>query len=314
VSGAHWGWWWLGRRLLLALVVIVGAATVAFAALYLLPGDPVTTMLGPTNQSPQLVAQVRHDTGFDQPVAVQYGDFLARIAQGDLGRSYQLNTSVAQLIGEQARPTVEIAAAGFALALVMAVTIAVATAGRRPALRAVASFAELVLASVPGFWIGVLLLTFFSFRWHLFPAVGAGGPSTLVLPALTLALTLVGVFTQVLREGMERALEEPFILTSRARGSDETTVRIRHALRHALIPLVTLSGWVVGALLSGAVVIETIFSRPGLGRLLVSAVNNRDLPVITGVVIVSAAAFSLVNIVTDVLYRTIDPRLREIPG
>jgi len=304
-------WGWLLRRLLLAFIVVIGSATAAFCALYLLPGDPVRAMLGPTGQTPQIIAQVRHETGFDRPVLPRYGLFLARLLRGDLGRSYQLNEPVSTVIGSQIWSTVEVALTGFLLALLLAVLIAVITAARRPVLREFASTVELVLASIPGFWIGVLLLTFFSFRWHLFPAVGGAGLSALVLPAATLALTLVGVFAQVLREGMERALEEPFVLSSRARGVGETTVRVRHALRHALIPMVTLSGWVVGALLSGAVIIETIFSRPGLGRVLVTAVDTRDLPVITGVVVLSAVVFSVVSIATDVLYRIVDPRLKE---
>ncbi|SHN08009.1 ABC transporter permease [Actinacidiphila paucisporea] len=304
-------WRWLVRRLLLSVVVVLGSATAAFVALYLLPGDPVQTMLGPTGQTPALVAEVRHETGFDHPVYVRYGLFMGRLLRGDLGQSYQLHQSVKSLIFDQLGSTVELAVTGFVLALVVATVLAVTTAGRRPLLRGLASTLELVLASLPGFWIGVLLLTFFSFRWQLFPAVGGSGVNGLVLPSVTLALTLLGVFAQVMREGMERALSEPFVLSSRARGASETTVRVRHALRHAMVPMVTLSGWSVGALLSGAVIIETIFSRPGLGRVLVSAVNSRDLPVISGVVVVSAVAFSAVNLLTDVLYRVVDPRLKE---
>jgi peptide/nickel transport system permease protein len=304
---------WLLRRLVLSVAVVFGAAAAAFAALYLLPGDPIQAMLGPTGQTPALVAEVRHETGMDKPVYLRFLLFMGRLARGDLGQSYQLHDSVRDVVFGQLASTVELAVTGFALALAAAVLLAVATAGRRPAVRAMASTGELVLASMPGFWIGVLLLTFFSFRWQLFPAVGGGIPG-LVLPAVTLALTLVGVFAQVLREGLERALAEPFVLSSRARGASETTVRTRHALRHALVPLVTLSGWSVGALLSGAVIVETIFSRPGLGRVLVTAVQGRDLPVVAGVVVVSAVAFSLVNLVTDLLYVLIDPRLKETPA
>lgn len=302
---------WLLRRVVLSVAVVLGSATAAFVALYLLPGNPVQTMLGPTGQTPALVAEVRHETGFDRPMYVRYGLFMGRLLRGDLGQSYQLHQSVQSLIFGQIWSTVALALAGFGLALVAATALAVTTAGRRPLLRGLASTVELVLASLPGFWIGVLLLTFFSFRWQLFPAVGGSGVNALVLPAVTLALTLLGVFAQVIREGMERALGEPFVLSSRARGAKETTVRVRHALRHAMVPLVTLSGWSVGALLSGAVIIETIFSRPGLGRVLVAAVDSRDLPVISGVVVVSAVAFSAVNISTDLLYRMVDPRLKE---
>lgn len=304
---------WLVRRLILSIAVILGSASAAFVALYLLPGDPVQAMLGPTGQTPALVAEVRRQTGMDEPVYLRWLRFLGRLLRGDLGQSYQLHDSVRNVVFGQLAATVELAVTGLALALAAATLLAVTTAGRRPVVRGAASTAELVLASMPGFWIGVLLLAFFSFRWQLFPAVG-GGVGGLVLPAVTLALTLVGVFAQVLREGMERALAEPFVLSSRARGASETTVRTRHALRHALVPLVTLSGWSVGALLSGAVIVETVFSRPGLGRVLVTAVQGRDLPVVAGVVVVSAIAFSLVNLLTDLLYAVIDPRLKETPA
>lgn len=311
MSGGLGGLRWLLRRLALAVLVVLGSATAAFGAMYLLPGDPVRVMLGPLNQTPQQISQATTTMGFDRPVIVRYGLFIGRLLRGDLGQSYQLDQPVKGLISAQIWSTVQLALAGFVLAVLVSVLVATATAGRRPAARAAASATELTLASVPGFWAGVLLLTFFSFRWQLFPAVGDAGPAGLVLPSVALALPLIGVFSQVLRDGMERALEEPFTVSSRARGATEFTVRTRHALRHALIPFVTLSGWTVGALLSGAVVIETVFSRPGLGRLLVTAVDDRDLPVVTGVVVIAAIVFSAVNILTDWLYLVADPRLRQ---
>lgn len=302
---------WLLRRILLGVLVVLGAATAAFAAMHLMPGDPVQAMLGQTGRTPELTAQVRHDTGLDRPLYEQYGLFLGRLVRGDLGTSYQLQETVTELIRSQVWSTVALSLSGFVLAIAIAVPVAVATAARRRALRRLTSTVELVLASVPGFWIGVLLLTVFSFHWQLFPAVGGTGARGLVLPAVTLALTLAGVFTQVLREEMERALREPFVLSSRARGAGETTVRLRHALRHALVPLLTLSGWTVGTLLTGAVTIETVFNRPGVGRLLVTAVDSRDFPVISGVVVLSAAVFVVISIGTDWLYTVVDARVRE---
>ncbi|WP_245667475.1 ABC transporter permease [Actinomadura macra] len=302
---------WLVRRLLLTILVMLGAATVAFAGLQLTPGDPARVILGSTTPSPEQVEQVRHELGFDRPVLVQYGLFLGRLAKGDLGRSYQLREPVGNLIGDQAWSSAALALTGFAVAFAVATALAVATAGRRPALRRLSVGLELIAISTPGFWVGVLLLTFFAFRWHLFPVAGGSGPGALVLPSATLALGLVGVYAQVMREGMERALDEPFVLTARTRGGGETAVRLRHALRHALIPMITISGWSVGALLSGAVVIETIFSRQGIGRVMAAAIASRDLPVVTGVILVSALAFSLINMAVDGLYRIVDPRLRE---
>jgi peptide/nickel transport system permease protein len=299
------------RRLLLSVLVIIGAATVAFAALRLIPGDPVLTVLGTSAASPAVIDQVRQELGLDRPLIVQYGLFVGRLLTGDLGRSYQLHQQVAQVIGEQLWPTVQLALTSCVLALVVSVLLATATAGRRPVLRTVSSAVELVLVSSPSFWVGVLLLTFFSFRLNAFPAAGGKGLAGLVLPAVTLSLGLIGVFTQVLRDGIERSLEEPFVLSSRARGTSDLVVRFRHALRHAFIPMVTLSGWTIGALLSGAVVVETVFSRPGIGRVLATAVTNRDLPLVSGIVVISTMLFIVVNVIVDVLYRVVDPRLRE---
>ncbi|MGW5352852.1 ABC transporter permease [Streptomyces sp. NPDC004031] len=302
---------WLARRLALSVLVLLGAATLAFGALQLAPGDPVQIVLGGTAATPASVAQVRSDLGLDDPLIVRYGDFLGHLVRGDLGHSFQLNADVSDVIRDQLGPTVQLALAGFVLALGLALLLALATAGRRPWLRALSSTGELVLSSSPSFWVGILLLTLFSFRWHLFPATGGTGLDGLVLPALTLAAGMVGPFAQVLREGMENVLREPFALSAMARGTSRSALLTRHALRHALIPLVTLSGWAVGTLLSGAVVIETVFTRQGLGRVMATAISGRDLPMVTGVVVISALAFVLINLVVDLLYRVVDPRLRE---
>jgi peptide/nickel transport system permease protein len=304
---------WLLRRLALSALVVLGAATTAFCALRLAPGDPVTVMVGmAAAQDDSVVEQVRHNLGFDRPFLEQYALFLGRLLRGDLGYSYQLDEPVSRLLREGLLPTVELASAGFALALVVGLLLAVATAGRRPFLRRLSAGFELLMISVPGFWVGLLLLAFFSFRLDLFPAIGGSGLNGLVLPAVTLALSLVGVYAQVLRDGLTRALDEPFVLSSRARGTGETAVRWRHALRHALISIITISGWTLGAMLGGTVIIETIFSRPGLGRTLATAIENRDFPVVTGLVVVSGTVFALINLAVDLLYRWVDPRLREV--
>ncbi|MCM3822386.1 ABC transporter permease [Streptomyces sp. DR3-1] len=301
---------WFVRRLLLALLVVFGAANAVFFAFRLLPGDPVRSVLGSTNPTPELVEQVRHDLALDEPLAVQYARFMGRLVTGDLGESFQLQQPVGEVIGDQILATAELALAAFVLALLVATTLAVLTA-HRPRARRIASSLEVIAASTPAFWTGMLLLALFSFRLRWFPAMGGSGAVGLVLPAVTLAAGLVGVLSQVLREELERALEQPFVLTARARGSGETAIRFRHALRHGLIPLVTLAGWAVGALFGGAVVVESVFSRQGLGQVTAIAVAGRDLPVVTGVVLVSAVAFALINLAVDVVYRLVDPRIDE---
>jgi peptide/nickel transport system permease protein len=304
-------WPWLVRRLLLAVWVMIGAASAAFIALHMLPGDPAVVVLGMSSPTPQVIAQVRIDLGMNLPLAQQYLDFLGRLARGDFGTSYQEQQSVTSLIGSQVWSTAQLAASAFVLAMAVSVGLALAAAGRRPLVRRLCSLLELISLSTADFWVAILLLTAFSFRLRLFPAAGGTGPAGLVLPAVALAFSLFGLYTQVLREGMEHALRQPFAVSALARGGSGRTLRLRHALRHGLTPLVTLSGWTVGTLMGGAVLIETVFSRPGIGRLLATAVAGRDLPTVTGVVVLGAAVFSVVNITVDVLYRVVDPRLRE---
>ncbi|MEU5692342.1 ABC transporter permease [Actinosynnema sp. NPDC020468] len=299
------------HRVLAALAVLLGAAGLAFAALQLIPGDPVAIILGPATQaSAQVQAAIRAEYGLDRPVLGQFLHYLGRLATGDLGRSYQLQRQVVDLIGDQLGPTAELALAALVLAVAISVGSAIATAGRRRGLKAVASGWELLAVSSPPFWVGILLLTVFSFTLRWFPVSGAEDFSALVLPALTLALPVAGVLSQVLREGLEAALAEPFAVTARARGLSRTAVRARHALRHAAVPLVTLTGWLTGSLLGGAVLVETVFGRPGIGALTLQAVTNKDMPLVIGLVLLSALVFVVISTLVDLLYLVVDPRLR----
>ncbi|WP_405461363.1 ABC transporter permease [Streptomyces sp. NBC_00101] len=302
----------IAGRLGSAAAVLLGAATLAFLALQLIPGDPVSVLLGPSNSgSPEVRAEIAREYGFDRPVADQYLHYLGRLLQGDLGQSYQLQQPVRSLLTDQLWPTVQLALAALVLAVVLAVVSAVATAGRRPGFRAVASVWELISASTPSYWVGIVLLTVFSFRFHVFPVAGAEGFASLVLPAVTLALPLTGVLAQVLREGLEAALEQPFVVTARSRGVGLTAVRLRHALRHCAVPLLTLTGWLTGSLIGGAVLVETVFGRPGIGSLVLQAVSAKDMPVVIGVVLLSAFVFVVISTVVELLYPVIDPRLRS---
>ncbi|WP_326824680.1 ABC transporter permease [Streptosporangium sp. NBC_01756] len=306
----------IGWRLVAGVGVLWGAATLTFLVLYLTPGDPAQAIVGGENAAPtpEVIAQVTAEYGLDRPWYAQYLSHLVRVLRGDLGTSYRLHTPVTQAVGEQAGATVELAVAAAVVGLALAVTVALATAKRRRWIRGIASGSELTIASTPSFWLGILLLTVFSFGLRLFPATGSHGFSSLVLPALALALPIAGVLGHVLREALEEVLDEPFIVSARTRGLPDLTVRLRHALRHALVPLVTMSGYWVGALLGGAVITETLFTRQGIGRLLLSAVNAKDLPVVLGVVLLSAGVYVLVNLVVDLLYLVIDPRLRDVPA
>lgn len=294
-----------------AVLVLWGAATLSFIALQLLPGDPVSTLLGPmVTVTPQVRAQIVQDYQLDRPVLIQYADYLRRLLTANLGTSYQQELPVRTVIGQQLGPTLQLAACAAVLGAVLAVVAALLTAGRPGPLRRLVEAAELLAVSTPTFWLGILLLTVFSFRWQLFPVAGAAGPDALVLPAVTLAVPMAGLLSQVLRSGLDAALEQPFTLAARARGLSAVAVRARHALRHALIPAITLGGWLFGGLLGGTVLVETVFARPGLGRVAVTAIDAKDMPVVLGVVLVSAAGFVVVNTAVDLLYAAVDPRLR----
>lgn len=299
------------RRLLLGVLVVWGAATAGFTALHLLPGDPVQIILGTnTDAAPEVRAQLRHSYGLDQSLPDQYLTFVGGLLRGDLGTSYQVRQPVAGLLLSELGQTLLLAGSALATAFVLALAAATATAGRAGFARSLASGVELILLSTPVFWLGVLLLTAFSFTWQLFPVAGNDGFASLVLPTFALALPLGALLTQVLRAGLEEALEQPFVLTARTRGMGGLRVRWAHGLRHALLPAVTMTGWLLGGLLGGAVVTESVFSRQGLGRLTLQAVTSKDIPVVVGVLVLSAVVFVLVNLVVDLLYLVIDPRLR----
>ncbi len=297
------------RRLATGLVVLWAAATAAYLALLAAPGTTVDAIVGEGADTPLIRAQIISEWHLDRPAVVQYLDYLWRAGQGDLGRSYLLQRPVSEVIGSQLRPTLTLAAVAGLLGVVLALILAITT--RRPWARRVSSTAELVLVSTPSFLIGIVLLSIFSFRLGWFPVSGGQGVAALVLPAVTLALPVAALLTQVLRDGLDRALDEPFVVTARARGLGERAVLVRHAVRHALLPVITLTGWLFGVLLGGAVIIETVFGRPGLGQVTLQAVTSEDLPVVLAVVVFSAFVYVAINTLADLACLVIDPRLRR---
>ncbi|GAA4042895.1 ABC transporter permease [Nonomuraea soli] len=291
--------------------VMWAAATASWLALLVAPGDVTSILLGDGADTPEIRAAIAREWGLDQPQIVQYLSYLARLLQGDLGRSYTLQQGVGDLLAGQLGPTVELMLAATATGIVLALLLAVATAGRGRWLRGAVSGVQLAWVSVPPFLVGILLLFVFSFTLGWFPVSGARDTSALVLPALTLGLPIAGSLGQVLREGLERAQEQPFAVTARARGLTESALVVRHTLRHASLPAVTLAGMLTGSLLGGAIITESLYGRPGLGQLTLTAVTSQDLPVMMAIVILAAALYVLISTVLDLLYRIIDPRLRS---
>jgi len=305
---------WVARRGGGGAFVLWMVATVIFFALRLIPGDPIDAILGgPGSQaSAEAVAQIRTDYGLDQPLIVQYFLAMSKLAVADFGTSYALKVAVAPYVLTQLWSTLVLTIASLVVAWVFALGLTLATSGRGRAARSVGSGLELLAAAVPHFWLASLLIILLSNTLHWLPPISVPGPLGLVLPVLTLALPLTGFLGQIMRESLSNAYEQPFVLSARARGESEWDVRFRHVVRHAALPGISLSGWAFGSLLSGAVVVETIFARPGLGRTLLSAVTIRDIPVVTAVALLSALTFILMTIATDAIDRIVDPRVKEV--
>jgi peptide/nickel transport system permease protein len=301
----------IGWRLLAGVGVMWGAATFAFITLHATAGDIALATVSGNGSDPTqaLLLQVRRDYGLNLPLWRQYADYLGKLLHGNLGQSYQQRIPVATAIGQQLGSTLELAVGAAVVAVVLAITTSVLTARRGRWLRSVTNGTQLVLASMPTFVVGLVLLIVFGLKLDVLPVSGNQGFGSVVLPSLTLAIPIAAVLSQVLTSELEDVLEQPFILTARARGMRETAVRLRHALRHAAIQLVTMSGYVLGGLLGGAVITESLFNRQGLGQLMLTATTNKDVPLVSGVILFAAFAYVVVNLIVDIVYTLVDPRV-----
>lgn len=300
---------WLGRRLGGALVVLWLVATAIFVGVRLIPGDPAEAIMGgPGSQaSAEALAAARAEYGLDQPLAVQYLLFLGKLVRLDFGVSYALKDPVVKVMGEVLPKTIALALLALLLAWLLALLFA-ALAMRATRLgQVVGNIVEIVAAAVPHFWLGAVLIMLFSSMLGWLPAVDNGTAAGLLLPVLTLALPLAGFLTQLMRDSLSSALSSQFALAARARGESRVQVFWRHGLRHAALPALSLTGWAFSSLLSGAVVVEAVFARPGLGRALLSAVLSRDIPLVTGIALFSAASYIAVMALAEAVERAINP-------
>jgi peptide/nickel transport system permease protein len=305
---------YLLRRLGAAVAVLWAAYTVTFVVLYLLPGDPVTTMAGGGLDgeplTPAAIEALKARYGFDKPLIVQYGDRLWAAVHGDLGASIQTGQDVRSAIGDALPPTIQIALGGLLVAVVFGTGLALAAMSTRLRwLRQVLMALPSLAVSLPVFWVGLMLVQIFAFGLHLLPSVGANGPAALVLPSVTLGLPMGALVAQVLAKSLATALDEPYVQTARAKGVGRAAIHLRHALRNAAIPALTVLGYVAGNLLAGTVVVETVFTRPGLGRLTVQAVGVQDIPLVQGIVLFASFVFVAVNLLVDLVYPVLDPRI-----
>lgn len=308
----------LAKRLAGAFVVLVLVSLMSFAIIWLVPGDPTAAFLD-TSATPEQVARLRQELGLDKPIAMQMLDWYARIIQGDLGRSILLNRSVTAAIIERLPVTLSLAGLALVFALVMGVLAGVVAAvhhNRWP--DQVVMTLALFGLSVPDFWLGIMLILLFAVKLGFFPTGGyvpftedpIGWAGTIIMPALTLAIIQVGFVARMTRASMLEILNQDFIRTADAKGLKRAEIMLRHGLPNALIPILTVGGIVAGALLGGAVIIEQVFSIPGVGRLIIGGILSRDYPVIQGGLLFLAVIYLTVNLAVDILYAVADPRVR----
>lgn len=301
------------RRTSQAVLVVLAAFSASFVVLYLLPGDPVLAMVagGETNTvSAADVEAIRAEYGFDRPLHEQYLGQLVAAVQGDLGRSLNTGRPVTEMIATAVPETLKLVVLALSLALVLGVGAALlATYTQSRPLRQFLLSLPAIGIALPSFWVGLMLVQLMSFQFRLLPALGNKGFDSLVLPAVTLSLPAAAVVAQVLAKGMSSTLAAPYIETARAKGVSRPRIHLSHALRNAAIPTLTICGVLVGNLIAGSVIVETVFSRAGLGRLTVTAVLAHDIPLVQGVVVFGALVFVLVNLMVDLSYPLIDPRI-----
>jgi peptide/nickel transport system permease protein len=310
------------RRLLTTIPVLLGVSLVVFLMLHLLPGDPVLMMLtehrgggAPTvsgSITQEMYDNMRHQLGLDRPLPVQFAAFLGGVLRGDLGTSFRGGEPVGELIARNLPYTVQLAAASFGVAMAVGFSLGVIAAVRRGTW--IDSLTMAIAAagvSMPSFWLGIMLLLIFSVHLNLVPAVArAADWRSLILPAIALGFSASAIIARLVRSSLVEAMQQDYVQTARAKGLQERAVVVRHALKNALIPVVTVGGLLFGNLLGGAVVIETVFARPGIGHITVNGILERDFPVVQGVVLVSALTYVLANFLVDVTYTWIDPRIR----
>jgi ABC-type dipeptide/oligopeptide/nickel transport system permease component len=297
-------------RSLQSLLLILLVTFVVFMLLHITPGDPATIILG-EQATPEQIADLRRSMGLDRPLPEQYARFLANAVRGDFGMSIRAQRPALEYVLERLPATLQLSAGAFAFAVLTGIPTGILSAVKRLSIWDHSSmFVALLGQSMPVYWLGLMLIIVFAVQLRWLPASGMGQPQHLVLPAITLGSFLIGLIIRLTRSSMLEVLNQDYVRTARAKGVSEPTVLVRHALKNALIPVVTVLGLQMGTLLGGAVITETVFAWPGMGMVTVTAIHQRDYPVVQSAVLVSAVLVVLINWFVDVLYHYLDPRIR----
>lgn len=300
------------RRLLRAVPVIIGVMTLVFFMVHMLPGDPAEEIAaGGIGATPEQIEAIRVRLGLDRPLHEQYWTFVKRTAQGDLGRSIYRNQPVSTMIRDRVGATFQLTVAGIGVAILIGVPLGIVAAVRQNSwLDSVSMTVALTGVAMPSFWLGLLLIWLFAVRLNWVPIVGGSGLRGLILPAFTLGFGASAIIARLVRSSMLEVLRQDYMTTARAKGLASRIVIVNHGLKNALIPVVTIIGLQFGNLLGGAVVIETVFARQGIGRMAVDGILTKDFPVVQGTVLFAAVVYVTVNLLVDLLYSVIDPRIR----
>jgi ABC-type dipeptide/oligopeptide/nickel transport system permease component len=297
--------------LLLLIPIVIGVSFLVFGALYLVPGDAIDSMLAETGASAADIARLKREFGLDRPFAEQYATFVSRAVRGDFGRSLRLRIPVTDALAEQLPATLELTFAALLVSVVIGLGLGVVAAVRQGSwVDTLAMVVSLVGVSMPIFWSGLLLIFLFSLRLGWLPAAGTGGWRALILPAFTLGFSGAAIIARVTRSSLLEVLGRDYIRTARAKGLTERVVVLRHAMRNAMIAVTTIVGLQFGALLGGAVVVEVVFGRQGIGFLAAESIRQQDFPLVQGTVLIASLAFVLVNLLVDLSYGLLDPRIR----
>jgi ABC-type dipeptide/oligopeptide/nickel transport system permease component len=301
----------IAKRLLLAVPTLLGVLIASFLIIHLIPGDPVAVMMFGANPTPQQLVEMRAELGLDRPLQVQFWDYLRHVMQGDFGQSIQRHRPVGAEIRQNLGPTLMLTLAGMSIAIVVGFALGLVAALRPNSwVDSLCMGVANVGVAIPAFWLGILLILLFALTLGWLPATGQGGGRRLILPAISLGFGYSAIIARLVRSSLVQVLGREYILTARAKGLSERIVLSRHAMRNALIPVITMVGLQFGNMMGSAVVVEVLFARVGLGRLLVTAILQRDYPLIQGTILVFGVVYIFLNLIIDLLYSVVDPRIR----
>lgn len=305
---------YLQRRAISAVIVLIGVSILTFSMMHLLPGDPVQYLFAQSQgepPSPEQIEETRRQLGLDKPLYMQYLYYIGDALRGDFGRSIFLKREVTEIILDNILYTLQLTLAGLAIAMVLGLTLGVIAAAKHGTwIDSFTMVISLVGLSMPYFWLAVLLVLLFSIKLGWFPATGQGSLSALVLPAFAIGITSAGTLTRLVRSSMLEVLHQEYVVTARAKGLAERMVLLRHALRNAIIPAVTIAGLQFGRLMGGAVITEIVFARKGIGTVLINSILSHDFKLVQGILLVVAITYIVVNLIVDISYALVDPRIR----